>query len=82
MLRLSVDTKLTPQQVLDRASKYFGQRGLTLGAEQPSAGGVVYTGAGGYVSIWAGGVEGDLTEVILETREWEYDARHFAEMLA
>jgi hypothetical protein len=30
MLRLSVRTKLTPSQALDRAGKYFGENGLAL----------------------------------------------------
>jgi len=82
MLRLSVDTKLTPHAVLEKAGQYFGQRGLTPDADQLTTESAVYTGGGGYVSISAIRVAEDLTEAIVETREWEYDARHFAETLA
>lgn len=79
MLRMSVETKLAPATVIEKAHAYFGGKGLKLDEEQASADSAVYTGGGGFVSIWAGaGEEGKGTEVILETREWEFDVKHFA----
>ncbi|MHB0875503.1 MAG: hypothetical protein ACYC5O_05600 [Anaerolineae bacterium] len=79
---MSVDTKLAPEQVIEKATRYFGSKGLKLDEERATVDSAVYTGGGGFVSIWAGGGEGKGTEVILETREWEYDTRHFAETIA
>ena len=81
MLRMSVETKLTPEQVIEKATHYFGSKGLKLDVERVSVDSGVFTGGGGFVSLWAGTREGKRTEVILERREWEYDTRHFAETI-
>jgi hypothetical protein len=79
MLNMSVDTKLAPEAVIQKATAYFGAKGLKLDLEQSSVDSAVFTGGGGFVSVWAGPKEGGKgTEVIIETREWEYDTRHFA----
>jgi len=70
------ETKLKPDQVIDKAVQFFGPSGLGLQVEDQGAGCVRFTGGGGYVylSTCEGKKE---TEVSLEAREWEYQAKEF-----
>lgn len=82
MLRLSVKTKLDPQQVLVRATGYFAQ-GLGLQAHQRSPDCLTFSGGGGYVTVTAQArASGRGSEVVLETREWEYDTQRFAQEIS
>jgi hypothetical protein len=77
VINMRKETRLTPEQVVETAVRFFGPSGMDLKIEDRGAGCARFTGGGGYVSITAcGGAEG--TEVHLEAREWEFQTRQFA----
>lgn len=79
MLRMSVGTKLSIEETLDRARRFFGPGGLGLEAREQSPCCITFEGGGGYVTVTIEGQgAGGKNEVVLETREWEYDVRQFA----
>jgi hypothetical protein len=75
MARYGVDTKLAASEVLDRAEQYFGEAGLGLEVTSRDNCCLSLEGGGGHVTVTV--VEGDKTKVDLETREWDYQVRHF-----
>jgi hypothetical protein len=82
VIRLSVDTKHTPKHAVDMAVRFFTGRGLMLDEDSRTESSAVLSGGGGFVSIVASAGESKKTEVILETREWEYDVRRFMATIA
>ena len=79
MIRYGKMTKLAPSQVLERAGRYFGSSGLGLESQEQGAGCARWTVAGGFVYIsTCAGAKG--TEVNLEAREWEAQAREFVSL--
>ena len=81
MARYSVETKRTPEQVIEMAVAYFGEGGLGLDAAEQSPCCVYFEGGGGYVSVTAS-VGENRTTVDLETREWDYHVRQFMRAVA
>jgi hypothetical protein len=80
MVRYGKKTKLDPRQVLKRADRFFGSSGLGLETQDRGPACGRWTGGGGFVSIsTCQGAEG--TEVDLQAREWEIQARDFVTRL-
>lgn len=76
MARYGTETKLKPEEVIERAEAYFGEKGLGLEITERDPCCIYLVGGGGHVSITA--VAGDSrTKVDLETREWDYHVRKF-----
>ncbi|MDA1003002.1 MAG: hypothetical protein O3B31_06595 [Chloroflexi bacterium] len=79
MLRLAVNTKKSPEEVMREAHQQFGKHGL--GLEVNEAGGrVTFSGAGGYVTI-AFENDGGKTVVDISSREFDEPVRKFARKL-
>lgn len=77
MIRLAVDTKLNREQVMDRARAYFAGR-LGLAPEDVSDCCTSFTGGGGHVTVtFEEGAPADRTRVIVESQEWDRDAKAF-----
>jgi hypothetical protein len=76
MLRMSVKTKLKPDEVVRRAVNFFGPGGHGLEVANESAGYVCLEGGGGVVEVIASG-EAKGASVELVSREWDYQAREF-----
>lgn len=76
MVRLGKKTKQTPQEVLDQAETFFGPENVGLELRQRDAQSVIFEGGGGYITITAMQSEGQ-TDVNIESREWDYQARQF-----
>ncbi|MGD8998764.1 MAG: hypothetical protein PVH80_11705 [Anaerolineae bacterium] len=76
MALYSVETRKSPEEVIQKAVVYFGEEGLGLsvGTEDPCC--VTFQGGGGHVSVTAS-EEGGRTTVELETREWDYHVKKF-----
>lgn len=76
MPRYGATTRKSPEEVIEQAKGYFGEDGLglTLTAENPCC--ATFEGGGGHVSVTATR-EDDMTEVELETREWDYQVKKF-----
>jgi hypothetical protein len=75
-LRLSTTTRLTPEQAIERAVRYFADE-LGLTVVWRSAVSARLEGGGGHVQVSAVGLPNG-AEVELETMEWEIHVRQFA----
>jgi hypothetical protein len=76
MLRLSIKSKLSPEEVIKRAVKFFGPAGYGLTVREETGNGVALEGGGGGVEVTAF-AEGKKTNVELSSREWDYQAKEF-----
>lgn len=81
MARYSGETRRSPEQVLERALAFFGPAGLGLTVEGQNGCCLRLTGGGGEVLVQVGTAESGRTSVILETREWDYQAVRFLKTL-
>jgi hypothetical protein len=76
MIRITRETTLSADDVLRRASDFFGTQGLGLEERERNSCCIAFEGGGGYVSInlvEAGGKR----DVDVESREWEYQVKEF-----
>ena len=80
MIKIAKQTGLTPEEVIDRASKFFGKDGQGLEEKQRNPCCLSFEGGGGYVSI-AIYDEEKHRMVEIESREFEYQAKRFLETL-
>ncbi len=76
MIKIAKQTRLTPEQVIDRASKFFGKNGEGLEEKERNPCCISFEGGGGYVSISINEEEKNRM-VDVETREFEYQAKQF-----
>lgn len=76
MLRLSTTSKLSPEEVIKRAVKFFGPAGYGLEVREETGNAVALEGGGGGVEVTAF-AEGKKTNVELSSREWDYQAKEF-----
>jgi hypothetical protein len=76
MPRYGVETKLSAEEVIEKAKVYFGEGGLGLETTERNPCCVSFEGGGGHVTVTAS--EGEKkTSVELETREWDYHVKRF-----
>ena len=80
MLRISKQTKLKPQKILEQAANYFGEGGLGLTEKEQNPCCIYFEGVGGYISINILD-EDKYREVEVESREWDYQAKRFLEKI-
>ena len=76
MLKIARQTGLVPEEVIDRASKFFGKGGEGLKEKERNSCCISFEGGGGYVSISIYDEEKHRT-VEVESREFEYQAKRF-----
>jgi hypothetical protein len=76
MLKIAKQTGLVPEEVIDRASKFFGKGGEGLEEKERNQCCISFEGGGGYVSISIDDEEKQRM-VDVETREFEYQAKQF-----
>ena len=76
MIKIAKQTGLAPEEVIDRASKFFGKKGEGLEEKERNRCCISFEGAGGYVSISINEEE-KKRMVDVETREFEYQAKQF-----
>lgn len=74
-----VETKQSPEKVIEKAVATFGEGGMGLEVTEQAPCCARFEGGGGYVFISAS--EGAKTKVDLETREWDYQVRQFMRRL-
>jgi hypothetical protein len=80
MIRVSKKTKLRPNEVVKRASIFFGKGGEELKETERGACCISFEGAGGYVAVSI--VDEEKHRVVdVEAREFEYPAKRFVETL-
>jgi len=78
MLKLTASTKDSPGDVVKKAVSYFLPEGLKVTAQTGDT--VNFEGGGGYVQLKAY-TDGKNTSVDMETREWEYQVKEFAQKI-
>jgi hypothetical protein len=78
MLRIAKQTRLTSQEIIDRAAGFFGKggEGLTETERNPCC--ISFDGGGGYVAVSISEEDGRRS-VDVETREFEYPVKRFLE---
>jgi hypothetical protein len=80
MIHITKETALSADDVLRRASDFFGSQGLGLVEKERNSCCIAFEGGGGYVSVTvmeAGGKR----DVDVESREWEYQVKEFLETI-
>jgi hypothetical protein len=76
MIRVAKQTRLTPAEVIERASKFFGKGGEELRETQRNLCCISFEGVGGYISVSV--VDEDSHRMVdVESREFEYQAKQF-----
>ena len=80
MLRIAKQTQLSPDEVISRASRFFGKGGQELEEKERNPCCISFGGSAGYVSI---SIANEEKRKIIEvkTREFEYQAKRFLETL-
>ena len=76
MLKIAKQTGLVPEEIIDRASKFFGKGGEGLEETERNPCCISFEGVGGYVFISIDDEEKHRM-VDIETREFEYQAKQF-----
>ena len=76
MIRVAKQTRLSPEEIIERASKYFGKGGQELTETQRNLCCISFEGVGGYVAVSVTDEDKHRT-VDVESREFEYQARQF-----
>ena len=80
MLRIAKQTRLKPTDIIERASKFFGEGGERLEETERNICCISFEGAGGYVAVSV--VDEDKHRMVdVETREFEYQAKRFLETI-
>ena len=76
MIRVAKQTNLSPEKIIESASKYFGKGGQELTETQRNPCCISFEGAGGYVAVSVTDEDKHRT-VDVETREFEHQAKQF-----
>lgn len=79
MARYGVETKMSPEEVVQKAIDFFGKDGVGLEIIDRNRCCAHFEGGGGQVSVTVS--EGEKTEVELVTREWDYDVKRFIQKI-
>ena len=74
MLRIEVKTGLRPEDVINRAAKYFGGFGMQVKNQSPT--GISFEGGGGGIELAACADE-KITTVEFVSSEWDYQVKEF-----
>jgi len=80
MLHITKGTALSSEDVVKRASDFFGSKGLGLEEKERNSCCITFEGGGGYVSVTVGKA-GNKRDVDVESREWEYQVKKFLETI-
>jgi hypothetical protein len=80
MIRISKESRLNPDEILTKASRYFGKGGEGLDETERGSCCISFSGVGGYVTVTVS-EKIDQREVDVETREFEYQAKQFLGLL-
>jgi hypothetical protein len=81
MLKISTETKLKPEEVIEKAIRFFGPNGgYGLQVTEQTDSSVCFEGGGGGIEVVAC-VEEKGTRVDVVSREWDYQAKEFMEKL-
>ena len=80
MIRIAKQSRLRPEDIIEKASKFFGLDGEGLEEKERNPCCISFEGGGGYVAVSV--VDEDKHRVIdVEAREFEYQAKAFLKKL-
>ena len=81
MIVLEKKVKGKREELLKKARSFFGPqgRGLTISSEDDCC--ITFQGTGGFVTVSLSEDEPGYIKVKIESREWEYQAKKFLEVL-
>jgi hypothetical protein len=80
VLRIATKTKLTPEDVIKKAVKFFGPDGYKLKISSQTETAASFEGSGGTIEISACTDEGKTTVDFL-SREWDFQVKEFIKMI-
>ena len=80
MLRISKPSRLNKDEILAKASGYFGKGGEGLDETERGGCCISFSGIGGYVTVTVC-EQNSQREVDVETREFEYQAKQFLRLV-
>ena len=80
MLHIAKKSRFKREEIINRASKYFGKDGEGLTETCRNMCGISFEGIGGYVSTSVTD-EKNFRMVDVETREFEYQAKRFLDKI-
>ena len=80
MIRIAKNTRFTPEEILEKASGFFGSTGEGLEEKERGMCCISFEGAGGYVTVSVADQEGRRM-VDVESREFEYQTKSFMNTL-
>ena len=80
MIRISKKCRLKSEEIIAKASSYFGKGGEGLDETERGSCCISFSGVGGYVTVTVCEKDNE-REVELEAREFEYQAKQFLSML-
>lgn len=75
-LRMGTKTKESPQEVLAKASAFFGPNGVGLNIIPRGENVLEFSGGGGFVRVEAEPTEKG-TDIDVQSQEWNYDVKRF-----
>jgi hypothetical protein len=76
MLRMGKESKLNPQEVVEKAKAFFGPGGIGLEVIERGSRSVEFSGGGGFVLLKVSPIERG-SDIEIQTREWDYDVKRF-----
>ena len=80
-MRYGTETKLTAEEVLDRAREFFGPGGdLGLPEARLETGSITFGDQAGFINVQATNADG-VTDVTILSREYDYFAERFLRKL-
>ena len=80
MIRITKETTHSADEVMRRASDFFGPKGLGLEEKARNECCTSFEGGGGYVLVTVVDGEGK-RDVDIESKEWEYQVKRFLETI-
>jgi hypothetical protein len=80
MIRISKHTRLKSSEIIDAASKYFGENGEGLEEKERNPCCISFEGGGGFVAVSIVD-EDDRRSIDIESREYEYQVKRFLKLL-
>jgi hypothetical protein len=80
MLNIETKSKLSPEEAVKRAVKFFGPEGYGLKVKEEAPCCVEFEGGGGGVAVSAS-AQGKGSRVDIESREWDYQVKEFIQKI-
>jgi hypothetical protein len=87
VIRMEAESRLSPEEVVEKAKAFFGPDGLGMEVTEPADCCARFEGGGGHVYVQAdlprseSGKRSGGSRVEIQGREWEYQIRRFLSLI-